>query len=340
MSADDDCDDPGEADPNAPALDCDDADADIYPGAADIPGDGVDQDCNGDDGTIDCAVDADGDGWRIAATVPSADADCDDPGEAPVDAPGIDCDDTDADVYPGATELIDDGVDNDCDDQELCRVDGDGDGWRLDDTVASADLDCDDPGEARDDDPALDCDDADDAVYPGAAELVANGVDEDCDGEELCLVDADDDGLRLTGGATVRSADADCADPGEATPEDPDLDCDDTSPDADADLLADYDEALSYGTDACDPDSDDDELDDGAEVMEHETDPLLPDTDDGGVPDGEEVRRGSNPLEPLDDPLPRRWYQGRYACDTGAPGGGLLSALLAMALLRRRGARR
>jgi hypothetical protein len=295
VSDDPDCDDPGEAYEIDPAEDCDDTNADIYPGATDVPGDQIDQDCNGDDATMDCAVDADGDGWRTAATIASADFDCDDPGEAPMDAPAEDCDDSDPLVYPGAAELIDDGADQDCDTEELCFVDADGDVWRTDAVVTSVDLDCDDPGEAHEDTPSVDCDDTNATVNPGAEEIAADGIDQDCDGEELCLVDADEDGLRLDDGATLTSDDGDCEDPGEATEDVPPLDCDDSSADADADGLSDADEVLSLQTDACDPDSDDDELTDGEEVNEHNTDPLLPDTDEGGVPDGEEVTRGSEP---------------------------------------------
>ena len=336
VSDDPDCDDPGEAYEIDPAEDCDDTNADIYPGATDVPGDQVDQDCNGDDATMDCAVDADGDGWRTAATIASADFDCDDPGEAPMDAPAEDCDDSDPLVYPGAAELIDDGTDQDCDTEELCFVDADGDVWRTDAVVTSVDLDCDDPGEAHEDTPSVDCDDTNATVNPGAEEIAADGIDQDCDGEELCLVDADEDGLRLDDGATLTSDDGDCDDPGEATEDVPPLDCDDSSADADADGLSDADEVLSLQTDACDPDSDDDELTDGEEVNEHNTDPLLPDTDEGGTPDGEEVTRGSDPLDELDDDLPRRWYQGRYACDTGAPAGSMAAVLLALGALRRR----
>lgn len=76
----------------------------------------------------------------------------------------------------------------------------------------------------------VDCNDADDTIYPGATEVVADGVDQDCDGHELCFADADEDGYRPSGLATVVSADLDCTDPGEATGLASTGDCDDTHP--------------------------------------------------------------------------------------------------------------
>ena len=69
-------------------MECNDNDATIYPGAAEVCGDGIDQDCNGSD--LLC-TDNDGDGF-------------------PED---IDCDDNNASRYPGAPEICD-GIDNDC----------------------------------------------------------------------------------------------------------------------------------------------------------------------------------------------------------------------------------
>lgn len=99
-----------------------------------------------------------------------------------------DCDDHDPTIHPRATELISDGVDEDCDGYELCYADQDDDGYRLTSTVASIDLDCTDHGEARPSDPTGDCEDEDASVYPGAPEVCDDGVVNDCDGDEASAV--------------------------------------------------------------------------------------------------------------------------------------------------------
>ncbi len=83
--------------------DCDDADPNAFPGATEIPYDGVDQDCSGADLT-----DVDGDGHDA------------------IQAGGDDCDDSDPSVHPGATEIPYDGVDEDCTDGDANDLDGDG----------------------------------------------------------------------------------------------------------------------------------------------------------------------------------------------------------------------
>ena len=143
--------------------DCDDDDPSVYPGATEIPYDGVDQDCDGAD-----LNDLDGDGY------------------VGTPAGGDDCDDNDPTVHPGATEIPYDGVDQDCDGLDLNDLDGDGFvGW---------------PAGGGD------CDDGDASVFPGAVE-VCDGVDDDCDGtvdEGTDCYDDDGDGYTELGG--------DCAD--------------------------------------------------------------------------------------------------------------------------------
>jgi cysteine-rich repeat protein len=239
--------------------DCDDTNPSIHPAAVELPGDEIDQDC---DGHELCFRDADGDGYRpdAVSTVLSADTDCSDPGEASAANPIGDCDDTDAAVHPGATELCNgrdddcDGVmeavdcgttchpgaaelpgdefDQNCDGRELCFRDADGDGYRPDavSTVLSADTDCSDPGEASAANPIGDCDDTNAGIHPGAVELPDDGIDQDCDGRELCFRDTDGDGYRPDAVSTIESADTDCSDPGEASATEPVGDCDDSDP--------------------------------------------------------------------------------------------------------------
>jgi hypothetical protein len=122
----------------------------------------VDTDTDSDadtDSDVDTGLaDADGDGWTVTEG---------------------DCDDASTSVHPQATEVVADGVDQDCDDGDTCYQDADEDGFGASGTVTSADLDCADPGESSE---TGDCDDGDAAVHPGATEDCGDGVDQDCDG--------------------------------------------------------------------------------------------------------------------------------------------------------------
>lgn len=199
------------------ADDCDDTDPDSYLGAPEVPGDGIDQDCDGED-LDEEVLDADGDGF-------DADADCDD---------------DNAFVNPVADEVCD-LLDNDCDELvddeddsvtggDVYYADKDQDGYGssnkanqitaceqppgyavlskdCDDGDKSihpgateactdlADLNCDGAFGAEDNDgdgvfACEECDDQNDAVYPGATE-VCNGVDDNC-------ADGVDEGVLIT----------------------------------------------------------------------------------------------------------------------------------------------
>ena len=163
----------------ADGADCGPANPEVHPGALDVLGDLIDSDCDGVDG-----VDRDDDG--VAA--------------------GPDCNDSDPLVGPDAAEIPDNGIDEDCDGTDLV-CDGDGDGASIDhpgcaspvdcdDTIASCTQDCTDAdgdGQAA---CAGDCDDEQPSVGLGFPE-VCDGLDSDCDGEELAPdeVDLDGDGV-------------------------------------------------------------------------------------------------------------------------------------------------
>jgi hypothetical protein len=162
--------------------DCDDAAAYSYPGAAERC-DGQDNDCDGalDDGTdIPWYPDADGDLYGVSSGIITGN--CEQPaGFAPRSG---DCNDSAADVHPGALELCD-KVDSDCDralDDGTSRTfyrDKDGDGFGIDTDTLSA---CAQPrGYAGG---RGDCDDGAPDVHPGAPDRSNDGIDADCGGSD------------------------------------------------------------------------------------------------------------------------------------------------------------
>lgn len=88
--------------------DCNDADATINPAATDTPGDTIDQNCDGADDTA-WYKDADLDGFGDSTATQDA-------GAKPVGyvADNTDCNDADPTIYPGATEIAGDSIDQDC----------------------------------------------------------------------------------------------------------------------------------------------------------------------------------------------------------------------------------
>ena len=139
--------------------DCNDNDADVSPDGEEVC-DNLDNDCDGevdeDDATdaISWFVDADGDGYGDDNAAVTA---CELPDGAA--SQGGDCDDTDADFHPGATE-------DDCADPT---------DWNCDGSVGYADGD--DDGFAA----CEDCNDTDAAIHSDATEI-CNDLDDDCDG--------------------------------------------------------------------------------------------------------------------------------------------------------------
>jgi hypothetical protein len=139
----------------------------VYPGAPEICDDKVDNDGNGLVDTQDPAcmtascTDMDGDTYSVEGGNCGA----------------VDCDDTDAGINPGAEESCSDGFDNNCnglvDNADPNAVncpfnctDLDGDGFSLEGGVCGA----------------LDCNDNDISVNPGALEICSDTIDNNCDG--------------------------------------------------------------------------------------------------------------------------------------------------------------
>jgi hypothetical protein len=191
-------------------TDCDDAEAAVHPSASEVCN-GIDDDCDSlvDDDDDSCTGqstwyrDADGDGYGDASDTLTA---CEQPTGYVAD--DTDCDDAEAAVNPGASEVCN-GIDDDCDglvddDDASCTGqsawyrDADGDGYGNASNTTQA---CTQPAGYVSNN--TDCDDAEAAVNPSASE-VCNGIDDDCDG----LVD-DDDASCTGQSAWYRDADGD-----------------------------------------------------------------------------------------------------------------------------------
>jgi hypothetical protein len=189
--------------------DCNDGDANISPDATETPDDGLDSNC--DSGDL-CYTDGDGDGYRDAAltTVLSTNMTC---GDAGTEWDGIqageDCNDSNATVFPGATEVCDGNIDNDCnglaDDNDgnldtnslvTYYIDSDNDTYGVDNVGTNQQACLRPTGYSA---ASGDCDDSSFDLKP---------FDKDNDGFDRCSNDCDDDNINTYPGAAAEDAGA------------------------------------------------------------------------------------------------------------------------------------
>ncbi len=151
--------------------DCNDNDAKIFPWQIDVCGDGVDQNCDGNDAQcrMNC-MDADKDGYG-----------------AGMGCIGVDCNDQDPFTNPAAVDFPSDNIDQDCSGRDSML------------TANCIDVDRDGYGSGS---CPMDCNDSDPRINAGRREICGNGIDDDCNGSDTpCVtqgtgacVDMDGDG--------------------------------------------------------------------------------------------------------------------------------------------------
>lgn len=279
--------------------DCNDSDATVYPGATEVCNSNKDDDCDGLKDDADPGIsgqstwyqDSDADSYGNASKSTKL---CTQP--TGYVANNTDCNDTNPAIKPGAQEICDNGVDNDCDtlidDNDPTIYDGqvsitklvtyyqdsDNDGYGKDAVTTQK---CSQPsgysGQKGD------CNDGNNSIYPGAAEgkvqntelgcINGDTLDNDCDGiedEGTCEYDDDQDGQ------TERDGDCNDTNPTIYTGaaevcNGVDEDCDDkTDEDYDDDNDGYLDEALCTGVvlpNATDCDDKDPNVYEGATVL-------------------------------------------------------------------------
>ena len=175
--------------------DCDDTTASINPNAPESC-DGIDNNCNGIPDDVPepfvYYADLDNDGYTDNSNIIDTCATSAPTGYTSSPSQMTDCDDNNPNINPGMNETCD-GIDNNCsgeaDDgltQNTYYADTDNDTFGDADNTTTT---CDTSPPAGFVTDNTDCDDTNDEIYPGATETADNGIDEDCDGDDLTNVE-------------------------------------------------------------------------------------------------------------------------------------------------------
>jgi len=156
--------------------DCNDGDASINPGAAEICNDGTDQDCDGNDICGNPYYrDADEDGYGDSGAVFYA---VSQPDGYVTDS--TDCDDNDAKEFPGQTWYLDADSDGYSSGFTLTACERPNSSYKTSDERIGT---------------TIDCNDSDRTIHPFAMEICGDNIDQDCSGsDKACTSDGDGDG--------------------------------------------------------------------------------------------------------------------------------------------------
>jgi hypothetical protein len=154
--------------------DCDDTNADVHPGATEVPDNLIDEDCNGKI-AITFYADKDGDGFGSSNSPTVIEIDTYD-SAAPDNYSWYagDCDDNNNAINPLADEIAGNSIDDNCDgeiDVVERYIDADGDGYGSQQFAAAQ-------GVTNN----LDCDDSNAEIHPFTKEVLNDNIDNNCDG--------------------------------------------------------------------------------------------------------------------------------------------------------------